>query len=169
MATRKKPIPVGDQELKVLPNTQQVDKELPSTKIADKAVPDAKQEKKKLPPIGNPENTVMIGEQLIEIKPTKVGYQRNRTAAFYRALELYPLTDILGAEPGQFGDERDGDKSLMDWLIAVTDNEELITANYDDLDTETIEKMLVIFKRVNKITDKEEKLKNLERVAKTKA
>ena len=50
----------------------------------------------------------------------------------------------------------------MDWLIAATDDEKLITENYDDMDTETIEKILVIFKRVNRITEKDEKLKNME-------
>lgn len=68
----------------------------------------------------------------------------------------------MAMEPGYFGDERDGDKAVMDWLIAVTDDEELIVANYDDLDTETIEKILSIFRRVNRIDEKEEKLKNME-------
>ena len=44
---------------------------------------------------------------------------RNRTAAFYRILEVYPLSDILAMEAGAFDDERDGDKAVMDWLIAV--------------------------------------------------
>ena len=65
-------------------------------------------------------------------------------------------------DAGAFGDERDGDKALMDWLIAVTDDEELILANYDEMDTATIEKILSIFRRVNKIDEKEEKLKNME-------
>ena len=45
-------------------------------------------------------------------------------------LELYPLADILAMESGAFGDQRDGDKAVMDWLIAVTDDEQLITENY---------------------------------------
>ena len=59
-----------------------------------------------------------------------------------------------------FGDGRDGDKALMDWLIAVIDDEQLIVDNYNEMDTETIEKILAIFKRVNKIDEKEEKQKN---------
>lgn len=51
-------------------------------------------------------------------------YHRNRTAAFYRYLDVYPLPEILAMREGVFGDERDGDKALMDWLIAVTDDEE---------------------------------------------
>lgn len=66
---------------------------------------------------------------------------------------------------GAFGDDRDGDKALMDWLIAVTDNEQLVLDNYDEMDTELIERLLAIFKRVNKIDEKEEKQKNLKALA----
>lgn len=76
---------------------------------------------------------------------------------------MYPLIDILAMEAGSFGDERDGDKATMDWLIAATDNEELILKNYDQIDTGTIEKILSIFRRVNRIDEKESKLKNMEK------
>lgn len=138
-------------------------KELPSAEQKEKKLPETGMKTKELPQVGNPENTVMIGDRLVEIKPTKVKYQRNRTAAFYRALEMYPLVDILAMEAGAFGDDRDGDKAVMDWLIAVTDDEQLIIENYDALDTGTIEKILSIFKRLNKIDEKEAKLKNMER------
>lgn len=150
MATRKK-----------LPSVEQQTKEQPSTEMADKEMPKTKQPEKKLPQVGSPENTVFIGDKQIEIKPTKLKYQRNRTAAFYRVLEMYPLTDIQAMEAGSFGDERDGDKATMDWLIAATNDEQLILDNYDSMDTGTIEKILSIFKRVNKIDEKEEKLKNM--------
>ena len=142
MATRTKRIPATEQPTKDLPATGMKTKELPQT--------------------SNPENTVMIGGKLIEIKPTKLKYQRNRTAAFYRLLEIYPLTDILAMDAGSFGDERDGDKATMDWLIAATDDEQLIVDNYDEIDTGTVEKILAIFKRLNKIDEKEAKRKNLE-------
>lgn len=64
-------------------------------------------------------------------------------------------------ESGAFGDDRDGDKATMDWLIAATDDEQLVVENYDSMDTGTIEKILSIFKRVNKIDEKEAKLKNM--------
>lgn len=63
---------------------------------------------------------------------------------------------------GAFGDERDGDKALMDWLIAVFDDENIVIDNYDEMNTETIERILAIFKRVNKIDEKEEKAKKLQ-------
>lgn len=86
---------------------------------------------------------------------------RNRTAAFYRILEIYPLADILAMETGVFDDARDGDKAVYDWLVAVTDDEKLIRKHYDTLDTATIDKLLIIYRRVNKIDDKENLLKNL--------
>ena len=69
-------------------------KKLPATEQQQKNLPGTEQKEKELPKVGNPENTVVIGGKLIEIKPTKVKYQRNRTAAFYRVLDMYPLTDI---------------------------------------------------------------------------
>lgn len=153
MATRNKPVPTAEQP----------EKEIPSAEMQEREVPSATQTIRELPKTGNPDNTVMIGTTLIEIKPTKLKYQRNRTAAFYKLLELYPLTDIMAMDEGTFGDDRDGDKATMDWLIAATDNEQLIVDNYDAIDTGTVEKILEIFKRLNRIDEKEEKLKNMEK------
>jgi len=126
-----------------------------------KELPEAQQTEKVLPQVGSPENSIVIGDRLIEIKPTKLRYQRNRTAAFYKMLELYPLADILAMEAGAFGDDRDGDKAVMDWLIAVFDNEALVLEHYDSMDTGTVEQLLEIFRRVNRIDEKEQKQKNV--------
>lgn len=79
---------------KKVPAVTQQDKELPMAGMESKELPPVTDKTKELPKVGSQENTVMIGEQLIEIKPTKLKYQRNRTAAFYRVLDMYPLTDI---------------------------------------------------------------------------
>ena len=147
----KKPLPAAGQEVKEMPE------KAPDVKV----LPDPGIKSKDLPQVGSPENTVIIGGKLIEIKPTKLKYQRNRTAVFYHILELYPLSDILAMGPKSFGDGLDGDKKLYDWLVAVTDNEELIQQNYDDIDSDTIYRMLEIFRRVNKISEMEDKLKNV--------
>lgn len=81
-------------------------------------------------------------------------------------IDTYPLMDIMAMEAGIFGDDRDGDKAIMDWLIAATDDEDLVVEHYDSMDTGTIESILAIFKRVNRIDEKDEKLKNMERTAK---
>jgi hypothetical protein len=145
------------------------DKGVPEIKEDIKALPESKTNQKELPKVGHPENTIVVGEDLIEIKPTLLRYQRNRTASFYRALELYSVAEILTWEPENLGDERDGDQALMEWLIAVFDNEEFVKKHYDEMDSEMIEKILEIFKRVNHIKEKEEeRLKNVQ-AGKTKA
>lgn len=149
MASRKK-VPDTTQEIKEVPSIEQPEKEKPATE----------QKTKELPKIGNPENTVTIGGKLIEIKPTKLKYQRNKTALFYKVLDIYPVADILAMEAGTFGDDRDGDKALMDWLIAVTDDPDLIVENYDEIDSGVIETLLTIYRRLNKVDEKEAKLKN---------
>lgn len=118
-----------------------------------------------MPPPGVPENSILIGEKLVEIKPTKLKYQRNRTATLYKLLDIYPLADVLAMEEGMFGDDRNGDKAVYDWLVAVTDDEELIRAQYDEMSTETIERLLAIFKRVNRIDEKEAAQKKLQAAA----
>ena len=101
------------EEFKQTPN-----KEIPSPDQKEKRVKKRTPKEKTLPQVGNPENTVRIGETLVEIKPTKVKYHRNNTAYFYKIVETLPLPDILALPTGAFGDDRDGDKALMDWLTA---------------------------------------------------
>ena len=158
MAARKKP--AVNTETKETPEVSTEVLAAPEVTEERKEIPEVTKERKKPPKTGSPENTLEIGGRLIEIKPTKVRYQRDRTASFYRILEMYPLVDVLGMERNSFGDGRDGDKAVSDWLIAVTDDPELITEHYDELDTSMIEKLLAIVRRVNKIDEKEEKLKN---------
>jgi len=145
---------------KAMPAKKQVEKAMPETGLEKKELPECGVKKKDLPQVGSPENTVMIGGKLIEIKPMKMKYVRNRTAAFRHILETYPLSDILAME-NTFGDGRDGDKALFDWLVAVTDDEQLISENYDEMDTDTIYRMLAIHRRIDKVDEMEAKLKNV--------
>jgi hypothetical protein len=156
-----KKLPDVNTEEKTAPEVSETAVAAPEAGVAAKEVPNVTPITKKPPMREKPENTVLIGDTLVEIKPTLMRYQRDRTAAFYRIMELYPLIDILGMDASNFGDGRDGDKCVFDWLIAVTNDPDLIKENYDKLDTETIEKMLAIFRRVNKIDEKETKLKNV--------
>lgn len=142
------------------------DKAMPTSDMPEKDIPENITENKEMPKSGNEENMVMIGDVLVEIKPTKLKYMRNRTAEFYRILQAYPLPDILASKPKTFGDNRDGDKCVFDWLCAVFDDEALIRKYYNDLDTGTIERVLEIFKRINKIQEKEDELKNIQATGK---
>lgn len=128
-----------------------------------KEVPEVKAKVKEKPIVGVPENTVIVDGTPLEIKPTKLRYVRNGTANFYKLIEKVSLVDIMQLQSGSFGedDERDGDKAVMDWLIAATDNEEFVTEHYDDFDIEQILRILDIFKRVNKFTHEDES-KNVE-------
>ena len=147
-------------ETKELPDPETVEKEKPVAGSKAKKKPKPTPLTKDKPKPGHPENVIIIGGQEIEIKPTKLKYHRNNTAYFYRVVDALPLPEIMAMPKGSFGDDRDGDKALMDWMIAVVDDVDVIVNNYDDIDTETIEKMLEIFKRLNRITEKEEKQKN---------
>ena len=43
----------------------------------------------------------------------------------------------------------------------MLDNEEFVTAHYDEITVEDVEKLLAIFRRINRIDEKEQKRKNL--------
>lgn len=163
------------KEAKELPEVAEVNKELPGVNTLEPDVDYEPKEEKELPEIINAQNTVMIGGIPVELKPTLLRYQRDRTANFYRVLEIYPLIDIVSLDAEAFGDGRTGDQALLEWLIAVFDDSvgtgeaaekrrneriEFVKKHYNQMDAETIEKILTIFKRINRITEKEEKLKN---------
>lgn len=156
---RTKATPSLKQEKKPVQDLEQEKQEVPELEQESVEVPEASQIRE-LPPVGSPENTIIVGGELIEIKPMKLKYQRNRTAAFYHVIELYPLPDILAMTAKQLGG-RDGDKALCDWLVAVTDNEDFVRRHLDEFTTDIVYRMLSIFRRINKIDEMEEKLKNL--------
>lgn len=135
-------------------------KPLPEETKTHKALPTHEDRIKELPPTYNPENVITVGKESIEIKPTKLKYQRDRTAAFYRVIDMYPLPDILAMDEGIIDPERDGDKAVFDWCIAATDNPKFVSRHYDEMDTEVIDRLLKIFKRLNKIDEKDEQAKN---------
>lgn len=103
---------------------------------------------------------INIGGKDIEIKPTKLIYQRNRTAAAYRILDLYPLPDVLAMDKGILDPERDGDAIVFDFLTAVFDDGKLVSKYYNTMTTEDVDRAVKIFKRLNHIEDKEEAAKN---------
>lgn len=96
-----------------------------------KSLPPAEQPEKGLPQVGSPENSIVIGGRLVEIKPTRLRYQRNRTAAFYKILELYPLADVLAHGSGRVRRRPGRRQGAHGLAVAVTDDAELVRANYD--------------------------------------
>lgn len=124
-----------------------------------KKTPDMEMAAKPIPTVGKAENTVTVNGIPKEIKPTKLRYIRNGTANLYRLIENVSLVDILTLQSGAFGedDDRDGDKAVMDFLIAVFDDEQFVVDNYDDFDTNHIWQAIEIFKRVNKFVETDAK------------
>ena len=151
MATRSK------VSKKDVPSTEQESKPVPSSKIEKKPVPQTKYQ--------HPENVVVIGTTPIEIKSCSVGYMRSGAAAFYHTLRYTPLPDILARD--NFGLDADGkpisgETLFMRWLVAVTNEPKVCEENFDNIDVETVERLLEVFDRVNKITEKEEARKKFE-------
>lgn len=140
----------------------QMPEPIPTPEVTEKRVPipEPSQETIPAPAPGDPANQVQFGDTQIEIKPTKLKYHRDRTAAFYRIQQQLPLIDVLALQDGILDPERSSDKMLFDWLIAVTDDPVLVTRNYDKIDADTVDRMLKIFCRINHIDEKDAERKN---------
>ena len=128
----------------------------PAPSRKKKEVPEQTQLERELPKIEKEENCIKLGERMIEIKPTKLKYFRNRTVSIYSALKLVPLNEFLAYDKGVFDPERDSDQILFDFLCAVFDDSRLVRTHYDNMSSEDIERILEIFGRVNHIDEKEE-------------
>ena len=160
MSTENKPVPETKEEKIPAPTPSKTKKATPTPNASQKEIPKETELNRAPPAEINPDNCVTINGQTIEIFPTKIKYQRNRTAAAYRILEIYPLADVLAWDKGVVDPDRDGDQVVFDFLVAVFDNSKLVTRLYDSMTTGDIERILSIFKRLNKIDEKEAAAKN---------
>lgn len=141
-----KEAPAASELLSMLPGPSPESKEVPmSTELS-----------KVIPPMRKEENSVRIGDRMVEIKPTKLKYFRNKTASIYSILKVVPLTEFLSYDKGIFDKERDSDQILLDFLVAVFDDEQLVRDHYDEMTAEDVERVLEIFGRLNHINEKEE-------------
>ena len=125
-----------------------------STQIS--TIPDITPEKEEKPSDLLEENCVMVGDQKIELKPTKLKYFRNKAASAYGIIRAIPLHEFLTYGKGVLDEHRDADQLLYDFLVAAFDNSTLVRDNYDNLDAETIDRICKIFGRLNHIDEKEE-------------
>lgn len=141
---------------KAVPDPSDTEKKVPAPSRKKKSIPAPKELTKELPKIEKEENCIKLGDRLVEIKPTKQKYFRNRTASIYSALKLVPLNEFLAYDKGVFDKERDSDQILFDFLCAVFDDGALVRSHYDNMTSEDIEHILEIFGRVNHIDEKEE-------------
>lgn len=143
-------------ENKQVPVASDMMMETPGPIKETKQIPMSKELTKVIPPLIKEENCVRLAGELVEIKPTKLKYFRNKSASIYSILKVVPLSEFLAYDKGVFDKERDSDQILLDFLVAVFDNEQLVRDNYDEMSSEDIEKILEIFGRINHINDKEE-------------
>lgn len=148
VATEAEPLP--DQEMPKTPAK-------PKRRQKKVPVPEPTELTAETPPEVNRENYVKLGGRWVEIKPTKLKYFRNRTAAIYNVLKAIPLGDFLAYKKGTFDEKRSSDQILFDFLTATFDDASLVTQYYDDITADDIERILEIFGRVNHISEKEEK------------
>jgi len=140
-------LPRRNEEEKPLPQVEE--KELPLPPHENKTIPK--------PEIGDPDNSVIFGKKRIVLKPTKLKYQRDRTAALYRILQQISTVELLAMPDGKLDPKRSNDQMLYEWLIAVTDDPKLVAENYDLIDSATVDRMVHIFCRLNKIKEEDTK------------
>lgn len=126
----------------------------PSPKV--ETVPDESPAKEEKPSDVIEENCVMVGDQKIEIKPTKLKYFRNKAASAYGIIKAVPLHELLTYGEGVFDERRDADQLLYDFLVSVFDDVSIVRDHYDEFDAETIDRLVKIFGRINHVDEKEE-------------
>ena len=119
-------------------------------------MPEQSPAKEEMPSDFIEENCVVIGNQKIEIKPTKLKYFRNKAASAYGIIKAVPLHELLTYEAGVLDPVRDADSLLYDFLVAVFDDNTIVREHYDELDADTIDRIVKIFGRINHVDEKEE-------------
>lgn len=137
-------------------------KEVPKLKIQPEQsklmeeVPEATPEKEEKPSIIKEENCVVIGEEKIELKPTKLKYFRNKAASAYGIIKAIPLHELLTYDKGVIDENRNADQLLFDFLVAAFDDSAFVRDHYDNFDADNIDAVVKIFGRINHIDEKEE-------------
>jgi len=151
--------PVVSPKIETKPDISSLLEENPIEQPLVEEKPEITPPKTEYPKDADPENCVKIGGKIIEIKPTKVKYFRNKTASAYGWLKVIPLTEFLTYGKGQLAQldpNRDSDQILYDFLVAVLDNSQLVRDNYDEMSADDVDRIVKIFGRINHIDEKEE-------------
>lgn len=77
-------------------------------------------------------------------------------------MENVPIDTLFVIQQGVYDPKRDGLQIIFDFLVAVFDDEQFVRDNFDHMTAADIEKILEIYRRINKIEEKEEAAKNRE-------
>ena len=165
----KKEKPSETDKIEIIPNNTPKKETTPNESTQKETIPDASPEKEEKPSDYIEEHCVIIGGKKIEIKPTKLKYFRNKAASGYGIIKMVPLHELLTYGKGVLDEKRDADQLLYDFLVAAFDDSTFVRDNYDELDADTIDKIVKIFGKVNHIDEKEEQSrKNKEAQAQAK-
>ena len=146
-----------------IPKESDPNNEIPKESNFNNETPKESEEKEEKPSGMIDENCVVVNGKIYEIKPTKFKYFRNKAAAGYNAIKKIPIQEFLTYPKGVFDDTRDADHILFDFLVATFDDVSLVRDNYNNFDTEILDRIIKIFGRINHIDEKEEATrKNME-------
>lgn len=111
---------------------------------------------KRPPSILKKENVVIIDGIEFEIKPTKFKYARNMFTAYYNYIKKVPIPNFITLPEGTLDPNKSGDQILFDFLVAVFDDPYFVQDHYDNMDPDTIERIIEIYERINHIKEREE-------------
>lgn len=141
--------------------------EIPPESPPNDTQPDNPALDKEMPSNVNKENCVTIDGQLIELKPTKLKYFRNKAASGYGVIKSVPIQEFLTIQKGVIDEKRDADQVMFDFLVSAFDDSAFVRTHYDDMTADDVEQVVKIFGRLNHIDEKEEQIrKNKEAQAK---
>ena len=133
-----------------------MDRQEPGDNKMNREVPEESPLEKEQPQTLPMENCVKLGDDLVEIKSTKLKYFRNKMASAYGVLKIIPLNELLTYGKGVLDEKRDADQLLFDFLVAVFDGPEIVRDHYEDMTADDVEQIFKIFGRLNHIDEKEE-------------
>jgi len=153
---KKQGLPPVTEQIETKPDESALVDTIPEESALVEETPEVSPPKEEFPSDVIKENCIKLKGQLIEIKPTKVKYFRNKTASVYGWLKRIPLTEFLLYQKGQLEPDRDADQILYDFLVAALDSSELVRDNYDEMTADDVEQIVRIFGRINHIDEKEE-------------
>lgn len=112
-------------------------------------------------------NHVLINGKEIEVKSASRRYLVNRTGAFFRVLESYPLPTILSIRKKTDGTQFDGYEYLFYWVVAAFEDYEFAKKHFWDIEVRTLRKIMEIYiKRLGDPTRKDEKPKRRRKAVK---
>lgn len=146
-----------EKKLKIVnPDQTELKDEIPEESPKIETTPEPSPNKEEMPSELNEENCVVVNGKKIEIKPTKLKYFRNKGASAYGIIKAIPLHELLTYDKGVIDPKRDADQLLFDFLVAVFDDSSFVATNYNEMDADTIDRIVKIFGRINHVDEKEE-------------